>query len=200
MALPLGPLGERVTDPALVSQFVPPYDLEYNPLEEIVLGGTALGDGQAGREVQAWVIFYEGGSIKIAPEGGAVAFSMAVAGVTSVSLAFDSNMSQSIAYQTAAGAHIYRFDSIASTFITTLIPGATSCRAGVDDLRFFNSAASDVIFAYTLDNVLYYRQQRDRHAVEYTIGPSHGLTLMRVAPTVLHRCQFKLGSYSPYAA
>lgn len=190
MSLPL----HTITPTPVRAAFVAPLDEPYLPLEEAVLGGTAIGDPSQGRQVQRWTVFYDSGFIKVAPESGAVAFSMAVAGVTTVSLDFDSNMAVAIAYQTASGSHLYYFDSLLGHYNTLDILGATSCRVGVDDKRLFNASASDVIFSYTLDDKLYYREQRDRYTVERLVGPSIGI-LLRSGQNVLNRFQWKLGQY-----
>jgi hypothetical protein len=182
-----------------VQAFMAPWDREYRPLEELVAGGTAIGDGEAGRFVQLWVVFYEDGVIKVAPETGTVAFTLAVPGVTQVSLGFDANMSVNIAYQTESGSHLYYFDTLTSSFQTLTVPGADSCRCCADELRVFNVTASDVIFAYTLDGTLFFRRQRDRYLIEYTVGPSDTRRLLRAAPNVHLRFQFKLGNYTPPA-
>lgn len=194
MSLPL----HTVSNPTVRGTYIAPADEPYLPLEEAVLGGTAVGDGDAGRSVQRWTVFYDGTDIKVAPESGPVEFTLTVPGVTTVSLAFDANMGVVIAYQTATGSHLHYYDSLLGAYNTLTILGATSCRAGLDDYRTDLSSVSDVIFAYTLDSVLHWREQRDRYLVQYTAGPSHGLILLRTSQTVDYRMQFKLGKYTPF--
>lgn len=193
MSFPLG----LITPTPVTAEFLPPLDEEYTPLEEAVLGGIAIGDGSQGRALQRWTVAYDAGSIKVANEAGVVGFTMAVANVLTVSLAFDNNMAVAIAYTTPVGAHLYYFNAVSSTFTTLTVPGADSARVCVDDPRRFNNAASDVIFAYTLDSNLYYRIQRERYVTERLIGTSNGLQLLRAGPTSLNRLQFKLGTYIP---
>lgn len=179
------------------AEFVAPLDEPYTPLEESVLGGTAVGNGSAGRQVQKWSVFYDGTAIRVASEGGPVEFSLTVPGVLTVSLAFDTNMAVAVAYQTAVGANLHFYNGVLGAYDTMTIVGATSCRAGLDDQRQFNESASDVIFSYTLDDVLYYREQRDRYLVERVVGPSIGI-LLRTGQNVLNRFQWKLGIYTPF--
>lgn len=194
MSLPL----HTITPTPVRAAFVAPLDEPYLPLEEAVLGGTAIGDPSNGRQVQRWTVFYDSGNIKVAPESGAVALTLAVPGVLTVSLDFDANMAVAIAYQTATGAHLYYYDSVLGNYSTFNVLGATSCRVGVDDKRLFNSSASDVIFSYTLDDKLYYREQRDRYLVERLVGPSIGI-LLRSGQNTLNRFQWKLGQYIAFA-
>lgn len=189
------PLNTILPDP-VVSAFLPPFDEAYDPLVEATLGGTAIGDGSAGRQVQRWLVFYEAGVIGVADEGGTTRFTLAVAGVTTVSLAFDGNMNVAIAYQKANGSHLYYFDSILGSYNTFSVLGATSCRACVDDYRTFNAAQSDVLFSYVLDGAVYYRQQRDRYLTPRLIGASDQ-TLLRAGPNIHQRVQWKLGNYIP---
>lgn len=190
MSLPLN----IVTTAPVQSDFLPPGDLPYTPLSETVLGGVAIGDGGDGRQIQLWTVTYNGNLIQVTPESGVVAFSLAVAGVLAVSLAFDSNMQVTLAYQTALGSNLYYFDSSLGRFTTLSIADSTSCRVAVDDARAFNNAASDVIFAYTLDGECLYRQQRDRYAIERLIGVLVNplSILQRVGVNSGNRLQFKL--------
>jgi hypothetical protein len=186
-----------ITPAPIKSDFRPPYDDPYTPLEQRVLGGTALGNGANGREVQQWNVFYEAGVIKVAPESGTIAFSMTVDGVLTVSLAFDSNMQVAIAYTKADGSYLYYYDSIGGMFTTMFIGGSDSCRVVTDDPRNVTSAASDVIFTYELDGVVYWRMQRERYLTPRVVGPSQGLTILRCAPSALNRLQWELGRYVP---
>ena len=179
---------------SLPMPFLPPGDESYDPLVEATTGGTALGSGTAGRQVQRWTASYELGKISVSDETGFIALQLPVAGVLAVSLAFNNNMDVAIAYQKATGSYLYYYDTISASYQTFQVLGTDSCRTGVDDPRLFNNAASDVIFAYTKLGVLYYRQQRDRYLVEYTVGPAKGI-LKRVGPNVGYRFQFHLGDY-----
>lgn len=189
MSLPLN----VITPEPVVADFLAPWDEPYLPMEESVTGGVAIGDGSQGRQVQRWTIFYEGGIVKVAPESGPVQFTRATPDVQTLSLAFDSNMAVAYAWQSPAGSNLYFFNSLIGGYDTLTIGDGTSCRVGVDDPRRFNEAASDVIFAYTRDGELYWRQQRDRYTIERHVGHSAGRVLRRCAPNKLNRLQFLLG-------
>ena len=176
------------TPTPIVSAFLPPKDEPYQPLTSKSRGGVALNDASQGRDYQNWVVSYDGSDILVAPQGGSTAFTLTVAGVLSVSLAFDNNMNPVIAWMDAVGAKLYWYNN--TNFVTTPFP-ATSCRVTIDDVRDFYNADSDVIFAYTNAGTLYWRQQRDQYAIQRTIGTTTGL-LQKVGLNQLNRLQFQL--------
>jgi len=176
------------TTQPIVSPFRPPKDEPYQPLTSKSRGGIALNNPSKGRDYQNWVVSYDGSDILVAPQGGSTAFTLTVAGVLSVSLAFDNNMNPVIAWMDAVGAKLYWFNNV--TFVTTAF-AATSCRVTIDDVRDFYNADSDVIFAYTNAGTLYWRQQRDQYATQRTVGSTTGL-LQKVGLNQLNRLQFQL--------
>ncbi len=182
------------TDPAVYAPFLPPIDDPiYDPLSMRATGGVALGDGSQGREVQFWTCSYDGANINVVPEIPGPSFALPVADVLSCCLAFDSNMAVAIAYTKADGAYLYYFNSLTSSFQTLFLTGVTSCRVAVDKTTEFFNAQSDVIFAYiNASNVVNWRQQRDRYAIEYTIGPAlSSRPMARMGPTTDNRLQIQ---------
>ncbi len=173
------------------SAFISPYNLAYTPLSQTVLGGTAIGDGAAGRQVKNWTATFTGSAIEVAAVGDAPSFTLAVTDVQSVSLAFDNNMGVVLAWMTTGGANLYYFNTVTSSYTTEFFSGVTSCRVVVDDAREFNTANSDVIFGYTKAGSLYWRQQRDRYQIERLIGTTTK-KLKRMGPNTLNRLQFEL--------
>ena len=176
------------TTTPIVSAFLPPKDEPYQPLSSKSRGGIALNDASLGRDYQNWVVSYDGANILVAPQDGATAFSLPVAGVLSVSLAFDNNMNVILAWMDSVGAKLYWFDN--ENYVTSDF-AAISCRVTIDDVRPWYNASSDVIFTYTNANKLYWRQQRDQYAIEYTVGSTTGL-LRKVGLNQLSRLQFEL--------
>lgn len=176
---------------AVSAPFLNPYG-EYAPLHERVWGGVALNDASQGREVQLWAIDYDGANVTVSPDGGAPALTLPIPDVLTCSLGFDANMNPVIAWTDVYGAHLRHFDSYTLSYVVLDIPGATSCKARTDDTRSFNSAASDVIFAYTLAGTLHYRVERDRYATEYTAGASGTGTLRRMGMNEVQRFQFEI--------
>lgn len=163
----------------------------YVPLSQTVMGGIAINNAANGRLYQRWVGYYDGTNVKVKPEGGVDVFTQAVAGITAVSLAFDNNMGIVLAWQTLAGSYLYYYDTLLSAYNTRSFLGTTSCRVCVDDPRDFYTASSDVIFAYTQNENLYWRQQRDRYDVERIIGATTK-KLIKAGPSVSSRLQFEL--------
>lgn len=185
------PAGAFTPSP-VTSSFLPPYDTPFSPLAHIVPGGIALGDTSRGRQYQNWEASYSAGSIQVKPSGGAVVFTLAAPSAQTISLSFDSNMGIVLAWMNSSlEGNLYYYDTLASSFTTRVFTGLTSCKVCVDDSRDFNAGNSDVIFAYTKSGGLFYRQQRDRYDVEYTIGATSKL-LQRCGPSVGNRLQFEV--------
>ena len=183
--------GNSFTVTPIVGTFLYLQELPYTPLHQQVLGGVALGDGSMGRLVKPWEVTYASGNITVNPVGGAVELTLAEPDVSSVSLAFDANMSPVIAWQGSVGTTIYFFNGLTSTYVTQTFSGTTSCRVCVDDPREFYSAQSDVMLGYTLNGNLCYRQQRDRYSIEY-IASSTTKQLIKFGPSSVNRLQFGL--------
>lgn len=184
--------GNSFTPVPVVSPFTFPDNLPYSPLSDTVMGGVALNNGSQGRMVQLWTAWYDGAQIRVQPTSGSVVFSLPVAGVLTLSLAFDQSMALALAYQTAAGSNLYYFNTLTSSYTTLTLPGTTSCRACVDNPANFYAGSSDIIFAYTAGGNLSYRQQRDRYTIEYPIGATGTKKLNRMGLNTGNRLQFEL--------
>jgi hypothetical protein len=90
---------------------------------------------------------------------------------TELSLAFDQNCRPVIAYVEAGTIKLYWFDTQAAAQTTTAFDGlGTSPMLCLDDKRTEAATSSDVLLAYLRDGYAYYRQQRDRYGIEYTLG------------------------------
>lgn len=177
--------------PPIVADFIPPGDQDYLPLHHVATGALELGDGNGGRLQQLWEVNYVAGEARIGKLGEAYELAVPIAGVLAISLAFDSNMAEVLGYQTESGCSIRFFNPLLPGYDTLEVSDASSCRVVVDDPRIFNEGNSDVIFGYLRDNVLYYRQQRDRYLVEYEVGPANGI-LIRLGMNLVHRLQFEI--------
>lgn len=166
---------------------------ETDPTVSYELGGIALNDPSRGREVQIWTARISGQDIKLSSAGNPEITLFSAPGVlTAVSLAFDSNMQPTVSYIEDGVVKLYWFNTIPSQFVMTDYPGATSGRVCTDDKRDSQFEASDVIFAYVRDDILYWRQQRDRYDIERMAGPCDGLQLYRLGMNTLRRLQFEL--------
>jgi hypothetical protein len=143
--------------------------------------------------VKQWTIKYDRDSslLSLGPKDGDVVWTRYEENIRSMSVAFDNNMSQVVAWQKDDGCYLYYYDTILQRFEVHTYLGATACRVFVDDSRDFYNLNSDVIFVYTLNNKLYYRRQRDRYGIAYLIGNTKR-QLQRAGPTIGYRVQIEL--------
>lgn len=185
--------GNRFTSVPIIGTFLYLGEAPYDPLSQTVMGGIALNDGTQGRLVKPWTIFYTPAAalIQVQPSDGPVALTLSEADVQTVSLAFDTNMSPVISWQTSTGANLYYYDTLTFSYVTRNFAGVTSCRVCVDDPLAFYVSQSDVIFGYTLNGNLCYRQQRDRYDIEYIIKPT-SKHLIKMGPSSENRLQFEM--------
>ena len=186
-----GSLNNQFTPNPIVSDFIPPYNEPYKPFSQNILGGIALGDGSKGRQFKQWNISYDGTSIRLKPLDGDVVWTYTVSDIRDVSCSFDNNMSQVVAFTKDDGCYLYYRDTLTQQFITRQFLGATKCRVCVDDARDFYNPESDVMFFYTLNNKLYYRQQRDRYDIQVWVADTKK-ELRRVGPNKGLRLQVEL--------
>jgi hypothetical protein len=82
--------------------------------------------------------------------------------VTSVSLAFDSNMRPYVTWVDAGVVRFYWYDTLQNLNVIDDFPGFYSPMLCLDDKRPLQSASRDVLFFYASSGYLYCRQQRDR--------------------------------------
>jgi hypothetical protein len=156
-----------ITTTPITGAFYPPEDGPYTPGQHTVLGGVAIGDASKGRQVKHWRAILAAGNVSVQPVGEPVAYSLPVPGATTIALAFDNNMAVVLAWQTSTGSHLYYFDTLTGTYLTKEFNGTTSCRVAVDDARDFYNTNSDVIFAYTKNNTLYWRHNNSWHTCSW---------------------------------
>lgn len=186
-----------IIDPAQPSILLSPDLLESDPLVSLERGGIALNDATQGLDYQDWRCYIEGGVVKVTPVlGGTVTSVFTPTGViTSLSLAFDTNMAVTIAYVEDGLVKLRWFNTTLPGIQTDTIAGATACKCGTDEKRSGLEGLSDVIFAYLRAGNLYYRQQRDRYLIEYTVGAvGASFKLRRVGKNVGNRFQFELST------
>lgn len=181
---------DAITNSPISGAFQPPENLPYNPSQHTVLGGIAIGDPSKGRQFQNWTAILAAGNVTVQPSNSGVVFSIAAPSATSIALAFDNNMGLVLAWQTLTESVLYYFDTTTAAYTARSFAGTTSCRVCVDDAREFYGPSSDVIFAYTENNNLYWRQQRDRYDVERLVGPT-GKKLVRMGLAQTNRLQFE---------
>lgn len=138
-------------------------------------GGVAIQDPSAGLLYQRWRarLFNSGedNSFVMLDAREVPEFVwLAVPRMTEISFSFDANMQPVVAYVADGLAYLNWYDSALPGYTTTaLAVDVKTPRVTLDDKRFLGSEGyqrSDVILAYTRGGNLYYRQQRDRYAIE----------------------------------
>lgn len=185
-----------ISEPAYSAAFLEPDSNPYLALTDYEKGGVGISNASQGRLVRNWTCFVDGVDVYVAPAEDLATRTLILSGsdITTVSVAFDTNMNVALAYMRAGVLNLYWYDTLVGHYVTTSYPDCTSGRVGTDEKRPSLEAISDVIFAYVLGDVLYWRQQRDRYTVEYTAGPAGGAQLTRIGMSVLNRFQFELAS------
>lgn len=182
----------------VVAAYLAPDDIDTGTLTSLELGGVALNDASQGRQVKTWRAWIEGGTtIKVAPLPGLTPETTLVVGVniTTVSLAFDSNMQPAVAYLENGTLKLRWYDVTVSGFVITSFPGCTFGRVSSDDKREAQEGASDVIFAYVRAGNVYWREQRDRYLVERLVGAAPaGFRFVQLGMNAQGRLQFRLVS------
>ncbi len=183
-----------VSSPGVPGEFLVPDNAPYDPFLDFEMGGTELGDANAGRLVKSWTTFMEGTDVYVAPSADLADKTLVVSGtgITTIALAFDSNMNVTLAYMQDGTLKLYWYDLAENDYVITEYAGATSGRVSTDEKRQGLESISDVIFAYTRANNLYYRQQRDRYTIERLLGSAPGGTLLRMGMNQYNRMQFEV--------
>lgn len=154
-------------------------------------GGVAVGDPSQGISFQTWTAFISGGDIWLgAPNTPAAPFLTGLHAAW-VGVAFDQNARIFLTWADLFGnASYYWFDSTISNYrISTLSGLIFRPFACLDDSRPIQVDQADVLLAYVRAGVLYFRQQRDRYGIEYTLGTAPA-TLVQIGMNQVNRFQF----------
>lgn len=160
-------------------------------LSDMHYGGVALGDPSLGITYQLWTAFSDGVNIYLTAPNTVPFVQLAGVNAVWVGLAMDQNARVFLTYADKNGnAFYYWFDSTIPGYRTTAIPGIVFRPfATLDDSRVVELVSSDVILAYVRAGVLYFRAQRDRFGVEYTLGAAPA-TLVQIGMNSRNRFQF----------
>ena len=146
---------------------------ELSAVSDFEYGGIALNDPSQGHEVQEWntVVSEDGTQIITSAPSVAAAVLYTGAEITEVSCSFDQNMRPAFAFVEAGVAKFEWYDTqVAGRTLTILPAGSITPKVTLDDKRFSQVAASDVLLFYVNNSNLYMQKQRDRYAVEYLMG------------------------------
>lgn len=165
-----------------------------NDLHDFEQGGIALNDPSQGLEYQTWECFYRETDVVVKPASGPETVLFSIAGITALSMCFDQNMRPLVAFEREGQVWLWWWDSFTSSRRTDSFGPGRCPRATMDDKRRSQAAASDIIFAYIRDEVLCYRQQRDRFQTERVLrsGVNKMTRLKNVAMGMNWRLIFEL--------
>lgn len=167
MSLPDSPL--TLTEPL---PYIEPDDLPFKRLVSHERGGIALSDPSQGLDVQNWRLESDGSMVRLFSEMGSPIDLFPDSGIRQLSLTFDQNMRTVIAVEyISGGVDLIWYDASAASEETTFFSDIHSPVVSLDDKRESQSGTSDVIFGYVRnsDNMLCYRQQRERFTVEHEL-------------------------------
>lgn len=160
-------------------------------------GGVAIQDPSLGLDYQTWTAEIVSDVLEDNIMLSALTFPATSVytgdDITEVSLAFDQNMNVCVAFVEAGVAKLLWYDTTVSELVVTEIGSeVTHPRVALDDNREFNRANSDIILAYIKDGALYYRQQRDRYAIERQLSSGPWIALKRIGMGSGYRFQFQV--------
>ena len=94
---------------------------------------------------------------------------LAAPDITELDLTFDQNMRPVLTYVSGGIAKLYWYDTVSQSQTITDFPNAQNPRVSLDDKRAFNTANSDVIFAYINNDQLCCRYQSERYGIEHVL-------------------------------
>lgn len=193
------PMGRLSTQPVSAA-FISPDDtdgvesFEFGPLTDYELGGKDISDASEGLEVKIWKAeVTEAGEVYFSAPEVPQALYITLPGTTEFSFTFDQNMRPVLAYMQAGEAKFRWYDALTGTYVTTTLPvGSNYPKVALDDKREYQTTLgdNDVILAYLRAGTLYYRQQRDRYEVEYTLASVPNARLLRIGMNMVGRLQF----------
>jgi hypothetical protein len=184
----------------IIAPFLFPRDGEPSPIVDYELGGIALNDPTEGLRYQPWKaklkigVNYIG-EVYISAVNYTETLHYTASGISSVSMTFDQNMNPAIAYMQQGTAKLRWYDTtIPGYSIISLPAGSQFPRCCLDDKRELQTAASDIILSYVRDGTLYFREQRDRFLVEYTLRTGIVSNLTMLGMNKVNRMQFAFGT------
>ena len=177
----------------IFGEYLSPDGDRITPLLDYELGGIGLQDPTHGMRYQTWKLEYVSGHVFISAPNTRRTILFSRTGITDISLAFDQNMNPFVGFTEGAHSRFYWYDTTVEQMIFTDLPSGSICpRCCLDDKRETQTALSDIIIAYIRADGLYFRAQRDRFLVEYTLQTGLNAKLDRIGMTTQNRIQFKL--------
>lgn len=173
-----------------------PRNIPRTDIVDYELGGVNFNDSSEGLETNVWrgSLDVSTGEITLETVGVEPTVFYTAVGANRLSFTFDSNMNPFIAFDTETSSHYFWFDTLVSTYVLSTLPaGSQYATAAMDDHRAMQSGARDIILSYLRDGVLYFRAQRDRYLIEYTLGGGYeNYKLIQTGLNEKLRFQFQL--------
>ena len=149
-----------------------PRSIAYPLTESWESGGVGLSDTSQGLDSHTWRAWTDSKAIYIQrsdlPKDTAITLLIAP-NITELDLTFDQNMRPVLTYVSGGIAKLYWYDTVSQSQIITDFPNVQNPRVSLDDKRAFNTANSDVIFAYINNDQLCCRYQRERYGIEHAL-------------------------------
>lgn len=185
---------QRISSVVVKGKYLVPDTLPNSDLVDYELGGIGLNNPSEGLDYQVWTLEYVSGGMYISSPNTPRILLFEAPDVQQLSFAFDQNMRPFVAFVEGPQPKFWWYDtSVGSAVFTDLPLGCRSLRAGLDDKRESQTAASDIILAYLRDDKLYFRAQRDRYTIEYLLASGlPDADLDRIGMTDKLRLQFRL--------
>lgn len=191
MSLPDTPFRPMVRIP-----FMEPDAKPFRRLVSHERGGIALNDPSQGLDVQNWRLESDGSMVRLFSELDNPIELFPDSGIRQLSLSFDQNMRKVVAIEhEAGGVDLIWYDTLVALEVTSSFAGVRSPVLSLDDKRKSQSGTSDVIFGYVRngDNMLCYRQQRERFTIEHELTQLSPVSRLRnLGMTTKLRMQFEI--------
>ena len=135
-------------------------------------GGVGLSDTSQGLMSHVWRAWTDSKAVYIQrgdlPQD-TVKTLLAALNITELDLTFDQSMRPVLTYVSGGIAKLYWYDTVSQSQTITDFPNFQNPRVSLDDKRAFNTANSDVIFAYINNDQLCCRYQRERYGIEHVL-------------------------------
>lgn len=171
-----------------------------NKLIDYEWGGIWLLDTSHGLDYQIWRCWYDKPSkeIRINRLSDSLSFytvhmTIEIPDVNSIGLSFDGNMRPTICYTTITeDCYLHWYDPTIASMTTTVFTNIDNAAISLDDNRQFNISNADIILAYTKENQLFHRRQRDRYLTEYPLSDQVNGDLWQIGMNKSNRFQFSI--------
>ena len=161
-----------IVESTITDSLLSPRNKDYALTESWELGGVGLSDTSQGLFSHTWRAWTDSKAIYIQRSdlsNDTAKTLLAAPNITEIDLTFDQNMRPVLTYVSNDIAKLYWYDTVSQSQVITDFPNVQNPRVSLDDKRSFNTANSDVIFAYINNDQLCCRYQRERYGTEHVL-------------------------------